>query len=212
MKIESFSISNKNTPNEDRLKLVQLGESWVAAILADGMGGLCLGDIAAEIAVNSIAERLPTDAHANIEQKNILKALDYADEMIQQARLKNRSKMGAAVAVAVIKDNILYCTWQGNVRIYVQHKQEIKLLTNDHIANLGYGRTALTRCIKGDGLRDDVPFITYELSNIDSVILCTDGLYNIAEKHLPNTPVNELRANLHFLKDDASLIKISLKS
>jgi len=62
---------------------------------------------------------------------------------------KSKSNMGAAVSAVILLDHCLYCTWQGNVRVYVRHGNKTTLITEDHIAHIGYGRTALTRCIKG---------------------------------------------------------------
>ena len=117
--------------------------------------------------------------------------------------------MGAAVAVVIVHDHHLYCTWQGNVRVYVQHDNKMSLITEDHIANIGYGRTALTRCIKGAGLRDDVPFVNQKLIDNDTVFLCTDGFYNVAEDDMPVSSIDELKAKIGSPEDDASLIKIS---
>lgn len=116
--------------------------------------------------------------------------------------------MGAAVAVVIVLDHHLYCTWQGNVRIYVRHDNKLSLVTEDHIAHIGYGRTALTRCIKGAGLRDDVPFVDYELADDDSVFLCTDGMYISAEYNMLSSSVDEIMTCIGSPDDDASLIKI----
>jgi serine/threonine protein phosphatase PrpC len=67
----------------------------------------------------------------------------------------------------------------------------------------------LTRCIKGAGLRDDVPFVSHELINDDAVILCTDGLYSVAESDMASSSVDEIKARIVSPEDDATLIKIS---
>ena len=85
-----------------------------------------------------------------------------------------------------------------------------RLITKDYIADIGYGRTALTRCIKGGGLREDVPFIESILETGDDVFLCTDGLYNFAENTLFNSPIEIIQAIIGTPDDDASLIKISI--
>ena len=134
-----------------------------------------------------------------------------ADQEVRRVSIEKKSNMGAAVAVAIIIDYELYCTWQGNVRIYVRHKGKTDLLTTDHLANTGYGRTALTRCIKGSGLRDDVPFLCHKLSGDDIVFVCTDGLYKVAEKNLGVLSADEISRKLNDPEDDASLIEISVQ-
>lgn len=157
MTVESISIGNGHSPNEDRLIVQDMGTYGLCAILADGLGGLNLGDIAADIITKSIAEFLKKNYQGNAEKDVLLRAMCYADEKVREESIKNKCKMGAAVAVAIIFDHRLYCTWQGNIRVYILSNGKTSLITQDHVANIGYGRTALTRCIKGAGLREDVP-------------------------------------------------------
>ncbi|MBQ7237808.1 MAG: protein phosphatase 2C domain-containing protein [Bacteroidales bacterium] len=210
MKVESFSIGNSHYDNEDRLVIQELGGSGLVAILADGMGGLSLGDMAADVVTKSVAAYIKSNYQGSDELKILHDSLNYADQELRKVSLANKSNMGAAVAVALVHDHHLYCTWQGNVRIYVCHHSELSLVTKDHIANIGYGRTALTRCIKGAGLREDVPFVHHELNDGDMVFLCTDGLYNVAESHLVDFTVDELK-QIGYSEDDATLIKIIIK-
>lgn len=209
MKAETFSIGSRHYDNEDRLAIQELSESGIVAVLADGMGGLSLGDMAADVVTKSIADYIKSNYKGSDDQKVLHEALDYADKELRNVSMTNKSNMGAAVAVVIVHDHHQYCTWQGNVRIYVQHDNKLSLITEDHIANIGYGRTALTRCIKGAGLRDDVPFVSRELINDDAVVLCTDGLYSVDESDMASSSVDEIKARIVSPEDDASLIKIS---
>ena len=210
MKVKSFSIGSKDYPNEDRLIVQELGTNGIAIVLADGMGGLSLGDIAAEVVTESVAGYLMKNYEGNVEQELLHNALACADLEVRRISIEKKSNMGAAVVVAIITDHELYCTWQGNVRIYVRHGGQTELLTIDHLANIGYGRTALTRCIKGSGLRDDVPFRCYKLAENDTVFVCTDGLYKVAENDLGILSADDIARKLEEPEDDASLIEVSL--
>ena len=211
MKVKSFSIGNKCYPNEDRLAVQNMGIYGIAVVLADGMGGLSLGDLAAEVVTESVVGYLMKNYEGVAEREILHKALVCADLEVRRLSIEKRSNMGAAIALAIIIDHEMYCTWQGNVRIYVRHEGKMKLLTTDHLANIGYGRSALTRCIKGAGLRDDVPFLCYKLADNDAVFVCTDGLYKVAEKYLGVLSVDEISRKLNEPEDDASLIEVSLK-
>lgn len=211
MKVKSFSISSKSYPNEDRMAIQNMGIYGIAIVLADGMGGLSLGDLAADIVTNTVADYLMKNYEGYAEKEVLHKALERADQEVRRVSIEKKSNMGAAVAVAIIMDYELYCTWQGNVRIYAQHEGKTELLTTDHLANIGYGRTALTRCIKGSGLRDDVPFLCHKLSGDDTVFVCTDGLYKVAEKNLGVLSAGEISRKLNDPEDDASLIEVSFK-
>lgn len=210
MKVKSFSIGSKDYPNEDRLAIQNMGTYGIAVVLADGMGGLSLGDLAAEVVTESAAGYLMNNYKGVAERSILLKALACADLEVRRVSIERRCNIGTAVAIAIIIDHELYCTWQGNVRIYVRHEGKTVVLTTDHLANIGYGRTALTRCVKGAGLRDDVPFLCSKLTEGDAVYVCTDGLYKVSEKDLGVLPVEEIAKKLNEPEDDASLIEISL--
>ena len=209
MKLETFSIGSKHFANEDRFVVQNMGIFGVTVVLADGMGGLSLGDKAAEVTTKSVADYLMRNYHGFGESEILHKALEYADKELRNVSIANKSKMGAAVAVVIVLGRHLYCTWQGNVRVYVRHDGNLNLVTEDHIAQIGYGMTALTRCVKGAGLRDDLPFVDYELADDDVVFLCTDGMYNVAENCMLNSSVDEIKAKIGSPEDDASLIKIT---
>lgn len=210
MKIDTISIGSKHFINEDRYVVKNLGALGVTAVLADGMGGLSLGDKAAEVVTNSLADFITKNYDGTCEKNILQKGLEYADMTLKDVSIKNRSKMGAAIAVVIMKERQLYCTWQGNVRVFVLHQHNIELITEDHIADIGYGRTALTRCVKGAGLSEDIPFVSRDLVNGDMVVLCTDGLYNIIEPELLNTTIDRINSRIGMPEDDASMIRITV--
>lgn len=210
MTIDTISIGSKHFINEDRYVVKNLEALGVTAVLADGMGGLSLGDKAAEVVTNSLADFIIKNYDGTCEKNILQKGLEYADMTLKDVSIKNRSKMGAAIAVVIMKERQLYCTWQGNVRVFVLHQHNIELITEDHIADIGYGRTALTRCVKGAGLREDIPFVSRDLVNGDMVVLCTDGLYNIIEPELLNTTIDRINSRIGMPEDDASMIRITV--
>ena len=210
MTIDTISIGSKHFINEDRYVVKKMGALGVTAVLADGMGGLSLGDKAAEVVTNSLADFITKNYDGTCEKIILQKGLEYADMTLKDVSIKNRSKMGAAIAVVIMKERQLYCTWQGNVRVFVLHQHNIELITEDHIADIGYGRTALTRCVKGAGLREDIPFVSRDLVNGDMVVLCTDGLYNIIEPELLNTTIDRINSRIGMPEDDASMIRITV--
>ena len=210
MKFDTISVGSKHFINEDRCVVKDMGTLGVAAVLADGMGGLSLGDKAAEVVTNSLADFITNNYVGTCEETILHKGLEYADMTLKDVSIKNRSKMGAAVAAVLVNGRHLYCIWQGNVRVYVLHQHNIELITEDHIADIGYGRTALTRCVKGAGLREDIPFVSRDLVNGDIVVLCTDGLYNIIEPELLNTTIDRINSRIGMPEDDASMIRITV--
>ena len=75
------SIKGQFPLNEDRLQVKKLSDDNILAVMADGMGGLDHGEIAADIAVHAIISSLETNTI--ITEADIIKALYSADEAIE---------------------------------------------------------------------------------------------------------------------------------
>ncbi len=211
MKVETLTLDGKNSTNEDRLSLLNMKSNVLAVTLADGMGGLSLGDVAADVITNAISQFLQENYHGSEECYMLHQALKCADDRLKCVSIEKKSNMGAAVSIAIVREKQLHCTWQGNVRVYVSHQGELKLLTTDHIADIGYGKTALTRCLKGAGLRANVPYLCHQLATSDMIFICTDGMYKISEEYLGKLSLNEIKDKIDVPQDDATMIQITVE-
>ena len=193
-----------DSQNEDYCKVVEL-EGRTLVIIADGMGGLSLGAEAAECVCEGIAEYVSK----NLEADNLWKeAFKYADKKLHELSLANHSNMGAAVTALIITATSCEVAWQGNVRLYLYRDNQLLQLTTDHIMNIGYGQKMLTRCLKGGGLRDDVPTKNIPLQTDDILFLCTDGFYNIHEQDLSSG--NTCVPKEDIINDDATCLTIKI--
>ena len=203
MKINSFSIGSTPNHNEDCVAHANMGINGYAVVMADGMGGLPHGEIASKIACTTIISRIQAnykDFHS--EFKILKEALEEADRNIYSKGLrKYKCQMGTTIAAAIVTDYMIFYTWQGNVRIYHKHNGELKLLTTDHTLDIGYGQQRITRCLKGTGLRHDVPFCSVKLSG---GILCSSvPMVSIEKKSIYSLKVLttvQLRAASKILK------------
>ena len=193
-----------DSQNEDYCKVVEL-EGRTLVIMADGMGGLSLGVEAAECVCEGIAEYVSK----NLEADNLWQeAFKYADKKLHELSLANHSNMGAAVTALIITATSCEVAWQGNVRLYLYRDNQLLQLTTDHIMNIGYGQKMLTRCLKGGGLRDDVPTKNIPLQTDDILFLCTDGFYNIHEQDLSSG--NTCVPKEDIINDDATCLTIKI--
>ena len=193
-----------DSQNEDYCKVVEL-EGRTLVIMADGMGGLSLGAEAAECVCEGIAEYVSK----NLEADNLWQeAFKYADNKLHELSLANHSNMGAAVTALIITETSCEVAWQGNVRLYLYRDNQLLQLTTDHIMNIGYGQKRLTRCLKGGGLRDDVPTKNIPLQTDDILFLCTDGFYNIHEQDLSSG--NTCVPKEDIMNDDATCLTIKI--
>lgn len=193
-----------DSQNEDYCKVVEL-EGRTLVIMADGMGGLSLGVEAAECVCEGIAEYVSK----NLEADNLWQeAFKYADKKLHELSLANHSNMGAAVTALIITAISCEVAWQGNVRLYLYRDNQLLQITTDHIMNIGYRQKMLTRCLKGGGLRDDVPTKNIPLQTDDILFLCTDGFYNIHEQNLSSG--NTCVPKEDIMTDDATCLTIKI--
>ena len=193
-----------DSQNEDYYKEVEL-EGRTLVIMADGMGGLSLGAEAAECVCEGIAEYVSK----NLEADNLWQeAFKHADNKLHELSLANHSNMGAAVTALIITETSCEVAWQGNVRLYLYRDNQLLQLTTDHVMNIGYGQKMLTRCLKGGGLRDDVPTKNIPLQTDDILFLCTDGFYNIHEQDLSSGNTSVPKEDI--MNDDATCLTIKI--
>ena len=197
-KFNTFSIAGNGKTNEDYILCQDLFEEYSLAILADGMGGLSYGNLAAQIVSHAIADFIASNLHKYEPKELLRKAFDMADELIRQKCYELRCKMGAAVCVALIGKDSVHYAWQGNVRLYRKDNVELQLLTTDHIV-VGGNTTLLTRCINGKGFREPIPVESVPVNAANTILMCSDGYYQSTNNMQSQLPAN--------LSDDASVIE-----
>ncbi len=174
--IKYDSIAGVDGLKQDRILCEQIADGTYIAILADGMGGLQHGDVAADTVVRSIYNKVKGE-HPLTDIPHVLTAaFIQADKAIAERSHSLHCKMGAAVTVVIIKGDILHYAWQGNVRLYCQEKGELTQLTEDHVKGGGCS-TLLTRCVNGKGYRYPIPIHSKALTEETTLWLCSDGFY-----------------------------------
>lgn len=170
-------------------------------IVADGMGGHAAGEVASEMAVKIIAERLE-----GIHGAGDARAADLMRQAIQEANgaiftrtLSEQDKRGmGTTATAMVINGTRYLIGQvGDSRAYVMRERRLAQLTKDHSyvqeqVDAGYltpeqARThpysnVITRCV---GANSDVAPDVYAgtLRSDDIYLLASDGLTGMLEDH-----------------------------
>lgn len=132
VEIKYDSQKGTGETNQDFILCKQLDDSCLIFILADGMGGLQHGDIAAKIVAQSICETFAKYKSDNI-RNTFIEAFRCADSAIADKCKYLHCKMGAAVTVLIIKGDTAYYAWQGNVRLYGKQNGNFLILTEDHV-------------------------------------------------------------------------------
>ncbi|MGN0034985.1 MAG: Stp1/IreP family PP2C-type Ser/Thr phosphatase, partial [Coriobacteriales bacterium] len=159
--------------------------------VADGMGGHEAGEIASEIAIETLVSQAPPTPDAK-ELGNAVVAANHA-VMAASANGIGKPGMGTTLTAAILKGDELAIAQVGDSRAYLLHAGQLQQLTRDHsyVADLVEQgeiteeearwhpqRSVITRALGGD--ENMVPDL-YELNveRGDRLLLCSDGLYGM---------------------------------
>ena len=130
-------MSGKN--NEDRYSISAFSNPQdssqpnLLAIIADGIGGHRAGEIAAEIAIETISQNIAA-SDASQPTRTLQAAIQEASQAIyQQAQSDtNQLGMGSTCACCWIIGNRLYTATVGDSRIYLVRNGAIQQISTDH--------------------------------------------------------------------------------
>src|SRR5260370_27890579 len=102
-------------------------------IVADGMGGHTAGEVASEIAVDTVSNVYYEDDSDDVAV-SLLHAIRRANASIHQRAAENmlRSGMGTAFVSVLLLGNIAYVANVGNCRAYLIRSRHIEQITQDH--------------------------------------------------------------------------------
>lgn len=184
---------------DDMSSYVSLGEQGTLVVVADGMGGANAGEIASNLALESVktvfskentASSIKSDDYSGL----LKQAIKVADDAINLKIDKDpdTSGMGTTIVICWIVNSIAHIAWCGDSRCYSYNPiSGLKLLTKDHsyvqdLVDNGIiseqeafnhpDSNIITRGL-GDIQPPAVPdIISWELSSEDFLLLCSDGL------------------------------------
>ncbi len=176
-------VGNIRSHNED---------SFVAEtplfVVADGMGGHEAGEVASEIAVNTMLEHVPEGPNA----QELAEAVCMANRAVLRGAADGTGKpgMGTTMTAALIYGNHLVIAQVGDSRAYLLHHGKLQKLTRDHslVADLVEQgriteeearyhpqRSVITRALGSDpNMRPDT--YSLQVEEGDRLLLCSDGL------------------------------------
>lgn len=194
------NIANKVAQDE----VIQLGDLGMLMVVADGMGGMNAGEVASQIAIDTVKAAFTpmaiTDAivaTAHTRQKYLEQVIRGADKNIKSEARENRSRegMGSTIIMAWLYGDELTISWCGDSRAYIfNDKSGIRLISQDHsyvqeLVNKGlltYAQTfdhpqnnIITRSL-GDPTKDARPESkTLKIGKGDIILICSDGLSGV---------------------------------
>lgn len=193
--------SDKGIVRENNEDAIYANDKRGVYILADGMGGHRGGEIASNIAVNTIA-KMTLSSIIEHQKKNlgqiIYAALREANEEIIQQRKNDTSLMNMAttIVISIFVDDVVNYIHLGDSRVYLYNKNDnlTQLTTDDSFvmdmvkqgiigkdeARMHNLRNIVTRYLGAARLL--IPEVHKStVGTNDCVILCSDGLTNMLD-------------------------------
>ncbi|WP_121357162.1 PP2C family protein-serine/threonine phosphatase [Flavisolibacter nicotianae] len=120
--------------NEDTFLAEKLSNGWIVACVIDGVGGYEGGEVAAEIARETIRKQLQTVAADPVQ--TLREGLLQANQAIYQEKINNKgnSQMACVLTIALVdvESNQFYYAHVGDTRLYLLRDQSLVKLTKDH--------------------------------------------------------------------------------
>lgn len=202
-------------------EICSLSEKGALLVVADGMGGMNAGEVASEIAIETIKEFFLPENITDEVVKNRYTIERFMNSAIEEAdaRIKKEAKnnpesrgMGTTIVIGWIFDNKLYVSWCGDSRAYVYNpKAGLHQISKDH----SYVQTLvdkgaitkedafdypesniITRCLcdSSTKAKPESLLSPYEICTNDIIMLCTDGLSGMIRD---NEIENIIRNNEH---------------
>jgi len=191
------SRPGKRANNEDRLAHCYSRDALLM-VVADGMGGHYYGEIAAQIAVQSLVESFQREATPAIAdpflflQKAMINAHHAIIDFTDAHNLKDSPR--TTCVACIIQDNIAYWAHAGDSRLYLMRDGKVLVHTRDHSrvqllkdqgvinetqAAVHPDRNKVYSCLGGR----KAPEIEFSrktpLEAGDVLALCTDGVWGV---------------------------------
>jgi len=185
--------------NEDSISCVSDDHTGCQLIVvADGMGGTACGQVASQIAVQTIRQSFFNTFNSEFSINDRLAlAISEANRLIFHRSNQDRQckGMGSTCALLVLTDETAYVAHAGDSRVYLIRENRIRRLTRDHSRAqrmLDDGLITEEEAVnhpdkdwldRALGLREyilpDVLNDPIRLKPEDTFVVCTDGLTNL---------------------------------
>ncbi len=182
--------------NEDNVGMYQDGETF-CFLLADGLGGHGMGEVASQLAIETVVERF---AQGNRGASFLKEAFEAAQESIVRRQQEDRScrDMKTTLVVLDMEEGQLRWGHIGDSRLYYFAKGKIKERTLDHsvpqmLVSAGEikekeirhhpDRNRLLRVLGTDA--DEVNYQESQpvkISGRQAFLLCSDGFWELIEE------------------------------
>ena len=184
-------------------EICSLGEKGALLVVADGMGGMNAGEVASELAIETVRSAFRPQNLTEEVMKNRFSIEKFMNSVIVDAdkRIKAEAKshpesrgMGTTIVIAWLLNGKLYVSWCGDSRAYIYNPQAgLHQISKDHsyvqsLIDKGsinkedafdYPESnIITRCLSDSPTKAKPESLLqpYDVCDNDIILLCTDGL------------------------------------
>lgn len=186
--------------NEDSVTIVRNNSGEILLAVADGMGGHLCGEVASSIAITHVADRF--QKLSSIGNKD--DACDWIQAIISEVNAliykyteehPESMGMGTTFVCAILTNDFLLYGNIGDSSGFAIRKDKIQKITNDHtLVSLLVKSGKLTEeeakehpkknvLLKALGATTTVEMDIFDVeTDIDSILLCSDGMTNMLDK------------------------------
>ncbi|MBK7586528.1 MAG: Stp1/IreP family PP2C-type Ser/Thr phosphatase [Myxococcales bacterium] len=216
--VADLTRRSRSLLESDRHQIV--GARGTVLGVCDGMGGAAAGEVASQLAVDIIYEKL-TQGDAPLDRDDLARRLvqsveDAGMRIFNEARAdRTRRGMGTTSTVAALLDDRLFVAQVGDSRAYILRNGQLAQVTRDQsLVNQLIEAGQLTEeeaetfehnniILQALGTADTVQVdLTYvDLCKNDTLLLCSDGLSGMIR-------ADEIREILHTVPDPLEACKV----
>jgi PPM family protein phosphatase len=183
--------------NEDACGCYAESDTHVLVAVADGVSGEAGGEIASRTAIDVTLRTYKESSASWGSLKRVYRAAQQANIEIHDRALvvTELRRMATTLTAVVVEGGMTYAAHVGDSRLYLIRDQTIVQKTKDHTvagerrrmgllsaerARSHPERSILTRSL-GRELIAAVDRITFPIAGGDTLLICSDGLYNVLE-------------------------------
>ena len=232
MKSTTLTHKGKRKVNQDVILTKNIAPDTYLYIVADGMGGYDNGEVAAQVAVDSVLTFLSNTDEIN--KGTVQKAINKANLAIRQYQEQNHSKIGTTLGAIVLSKGLAKCFWVGDIKIlhYSGSKLQFESKSHNLINELSDNKSSnetfksskyshiVTRSIQGDVKKSVISYQELIVNGKDILIICSDGVHTIIDSQTMLFLMKNVKISTSFIDeinnrlkneatDNASLIYVS---
>lgn len=192
---DNFLLADLATGGRDPSQFHEVPAAGLLLGVCDGMGGAAAGEVASQMAVDTILEIMTRSVPASDRDalaRALVRSVEEAGERIFESARTDRSRrgMGTTATIATLMDKTLFVGQVGDSRAYVLRSGELKQITKDQsLVNQLIEAGQLTEdeaeafehsniILQALGTTEQVSVdLTFlELRTGDRLMMCSDGL------------------------------------